>query len=153
MPCPPPGDLPRDQTCVSMSPALQADSLAAELPGKLIMSVYLAYAVRYRVRKGLLEELLFELGSERWGGWNVRWFVESPASGSRQMKTRPQDGGLPSLGEGQPRGRISPRKSAAWPVPMFTMEPALAGLLGSNHTAIRISRTQTHLGCVHLVQP
>ena len=48
-----------------MSPALQADSLAAELPGKLIMSVYLAYAVRYRVRKGLLEELLFELGSER----------------------------------------------------------------------------------------
>ena len=31
-----------------MSPALQAHSLAAELSGKLIMTVYLAYAVRYR---------------------------------------------------------------------------------------------------------
>ena len=51
---------------------------------------------------------------------------------------RPQDGRLLSkaLGEGQPRGRISPPKSAVWPVPKFTMGLVLADPLGSNHTAI-----------------
>ena len=66
----------------------------------------------------------------------------------------PQDGRLLSkvLGEGQPRGRISPLKPAVRPVSMFTMELVLADLLRSNHTAIQVSRTQTHLEGVHLVQ-
>ena len=39
LPCPPPGDLP-DPGIKSRSPALQAESLLSELPGKSKISIY-----------------------------------------------------------------------------------------------------------------